>query len=97
MIVSFRDRGTEDIFRGRVTKAARKICPEVIWKVARRKLAYVEAATCLSDLRMPPSNKLHPLLRERSEQHAIWINDQYRVCFRWTEEGAEEVEITDYH
>ena len=63
----------------------------------RRKLAYVDATTRLSDLRMPPSNKLHPLLRERSGQHAIWINDQYRICFRWTEEGAEEVEITDYY
>jgi proteic killer suppression protein len=97
MIVSFRNTGTEDIFRGRSTKAARHVCPEVLWKVARRKLAYVNAAVQLSDLRMPPSNKLHPLLQDRAGQHAIWINSQYRVCFRWTEAGAEDVEITDYH
>lgn len=97
MILSFRNTATEDIFRGRSTKAARQTCPQELWKIARRKLAYVDAAARLSDLRMPPSNKLHPLKEDRAGQHAIWINTQYRVCFRWTERGAEDVEVTDYH
>lgn len=46
---------------------------------------------------MPPSNKLHPLSRDRAGEHAIWINSQYRICFRWTDAGAKDVEITDYH
>jgi toxin HigB-1 len=97
MIVSFRDRGTEDVFNGVSSKAARQTCPQTLWKVAQRKLAYVDAAVQLSDLRMPPGNRLHPLEADRAGQHAIRINDQYRVCFRWTEHGAEDVEITDYH
>jgi len=97
MIVSFRDSGTEDIFNGANTKRARQTCPESIWPVALRKLEYVNAAAKLSDLRMPPSNRLHPLVADRAGQHAIRINDQYRVCFRWTDQGAEDVEITDYH
>lgn len=97
MIVNFRTQGTEDLFHGRNTKAARKICPQELWKIARRKLAYVDAAAALADLRMPPSNKLHPLIEDRAGQHAIWINTQYRVCFRWADRGPEDVEITDYH
>jgi len=97
MIVDFRDSGTEDLFHGRNTKAARQVCPETIWSVARRKLQYVNAAARLADLRMPPGNRLEPLKGDRAGQHSIRINDQYRVCFRWTEQGAEDVEVTDYH
>ena len=97
MIVSFRDAGTEDVFNGADTRRARKTCPEALWPVARRKLQYVNAASSLSDLKMPPGNRLHPLKHERAGQHAIRINQEYRVCFRWTDRGAEEVEITDYH
>ncbi len=97
MIVSFRDAGTEDIFNGVNSKQARQTCPAAIWPVAQRKLEYVNAAARLEDLRMPPGNKLHPLKKDRAGQHAIRINDQYRVCFRWTDGGAEDVEITDYH
>jgi toxin HigB-1 len=97
MIVSFRNSGTEDLFHGRSTKAARKVCPETIWSVARRKLQYVNAATRLADLRMPPNNRLEALKLDRVGQHSIRINDRYRVCFRWSTEGAEEVEVVDYH
>lgn len=97
MILSFRDTGTEDVFHGRATKAARRACPEAVWPVARRKLDYLNDAQWLSDLQTPTGNKLHALARGRADQHAIRINDQYRVCFRWTAEGPEEVEITDYH
>ena len=97
MIVSFRNTGTEDLFNGRSTKAARHSSPETIWGVARRKLTYVDAASQLADLRMPPGNRLEALKGDRAGQHSIRINDQYRVCFRWTERGAEDVEVTDYH
>lgn len=66
-------------------------------KVARRKLRMVDAATELKDLMAPPNNKLHALGKDRQGQHAIRINDQYRVCFEWKDKGAHNVEITDYH
>lgn len=97
MIVSFRGQGTEDVFRGKDTKAARKACPPEIWAVAARKLDAVNQAVDLRDLRAPPSNRLEKLKSDREGQWAIRINDQYRVCFWWTEHGAEAVEITDYH
>jgi proteic killer suppression protein len=57
----------------------------------------LRAAAVLSDLEKPPGNRLHGLTRERTGQHAIRINKQFRICFRWTKDGAEDVEITDYH
>jgi len=68
-----------------------------IERVATRKLILLDAAQVLSDLKSPPGNKLHPLERERAGQHSIRINDQYRICFRWTSGGPADVEITDYH
>ena len=65
--------------------------------MARRKLGMVDAASVLDDLKSPPGNKLHALDEDRAGQHAIWINDQYRVCFIWSEDGPRNVEITDYH
>lgn len=97
MIVSFADVGTADIFDGTIGKRARKCCPGGIWKVARRKLDMIHYAAALKDLKLPPSNKLHALTGDRAGQRAIRINDQYPVCFTWTEAGAEDVEITDYH
>jgi proteic killer suppression protein len=97
MIVRFRNRGTEDVFNNEDTKAARKTCPESIWSVAQRKLLYLQAATVLNDLRIPPQNKLEKLKHGRRGQHAIRINDKYRICFIWTDKGADQVEITDYH
>lgn len=96
MIRSFRNQGTEDVFNGEDTKAARKICPREMVKVARRKLQMVDLAVSLNDLKSV-GNRLERLKKERDGQHAIRINDQYRICFIWTESGAEEVEITDYH
>ena len=68
-----------------------------IESVARRKLRQLEIATWLQDLRIPPGNRLEALKGDRLGQHSIRINDQYRVCFRWTNAGAENVEIVDYH
>lgn len=97
MIKSFRTRATEDIFRADSTKEARAICPQTLWKVARRKLDQLQAAEALNDLRFPPGNRLEALRGDRSGQHSIRINDQYRICFRWIDTGAEDVEIVDYH
>lgn len=89
--------GTEDVFNGESTRAARRACPEAIWAVARRKLDQVNNVTRLAELRIPPNNRLEALTRDRAGRHSIRINDQYRVCFRWTESGPADVEITDYH
>ena len=96
MIRSFKNQGTEDVFNGVDSKAARKVCPSDLAKVARRKLGMLDAAVTLTDLRSPPKNKLEKLEDDREGQHAIRINDQYRICFVW-QDGAEAVEITDYH
>ncbi len=97
MIVSFKNKGTEDIFDGNDSKDARKNCPVNLWEVARRKLDQLNAAFSLDDMRVPPGNRLEALKGERKDYYSIWINDQYRVCFAWTSEGASEVEIVDYH
>jgi toxin HigB-1 len=97
VIVSFRDKGTEDVYNGEDTKAARRTCPSEIWGVAFRKLDMIDAAPILSDLRTPRNNRLEKLGRDRAGQHSIRINDQYRICFVWGDQGAEDVEITDYH
>ena len=97
MIVSFRDKGTEDVFDGRDTRNARKTCPSDLVRVARRKLDLLNQAAALGDLRAPPNNRLEKLKGDREGQYSVRINDQWRVCFRWTESGAEDVEIVDYH
>lgn len=97
MIRSFADIGTEDVFNGRNTKAARKTCPETLWSVARRKLDSLDYAVRLDDLRFPPGNRLETLKGARKNEHSIRINAQYRICFRWTDSGPEHVVIEDYH
>jgi toxin HigB-1 len=97
VIVSFPDNGTEDLFASRDTKRARKSCPSDLVRVARRKLDQLNQAVVLGDLRAPLSNRLEKLKGEREGQYSIRINDQWRVCFRWTESGAEDVEVVDYH
>jgi toxin HigB-1 len=97
VIASFLDKGTADVFDGRDTKQARKSCPSDLVRVARRKLDQINQAVLLDDLRAPPSNHLEKLKGGRDGQYSIRINDQWRVCFRWTESGAEDVEIADYH
>ena len=97
VIASFRDKGTADLFDGRDTKQARQACPPDLVHVARRKLDQLNQAAALGDLRAPPGNRLENLKGERGGQHSIQINDQWRVCFRWADSGAEDVEIVDYH
>ena len=92
MIVSFRDRETEALASG--TRVKRFASIET---VARRKLRQLQVAGQLADLRVPPGNRLEALKGKRAGQHSIHVNDQYRVCFRWTPAGPEDVEIVDYH
>ena len=97
MIRSFRDRGTADVFDGKDTKAARRTCPQELWNVARRKLDQLNAAVSRESLRVPRGNQWEKLTHDRAGQDAIRINDQFRVCYVWTDEGPTQVEIVDYH
>lgn len=97
MAIEFRDRGTEDVFNGVDSKAARKVCPTNLVDRAREKLFLVDDAETLEDLRVSPGNRLEALKGDRKGQHSIRINDQYRIWFRWSEHGARDVEIVDYH
>lgn len=92
MIVSFRDRDTEAFARGRRVRRFASI-----ETVARRKIRQLEIAGRLDDLRVPPGNRLEALKRDRAGQHRIRSNDQFRVCFRWTPAGPEDVEVVNYH
>ncbi|HEY0967101.1 MAG TPA: type II toxin-antitoxin system RelE/ParE family toxin [Opitutaceae bacterium] len=93
MIQTFICGETEKIFAG---EASRKL-PTQIQNVARRKLRMLAAAERIDDLRIPPANHLEALKGDRKGQHSIRINDQWRICFRWTDYGPEDVEIIDYH
>ena len=97
MIRSFKNKATEDIFNGINSKAARNTCPQTLWRVAFRKLDQLDSVEILDDLRMPPGNRLELLKGIRERQYSIRINEQYRICFVWTETGPSEVEIVDYH
>ncbi len=92
MIKSFKCADTEALVRGDRVRRFLNIAD-----VARRKLRQLEIAGRLDDLRVPPGNRLEALKGDRAGQHSIRINDRWRVCFRWTEAGAEGVEIVDYH
>lgn len=93
MIRSFKDKLAEAVFNGENPKGFQSD----LLKVARRKLCYLNAAHTLTDLKVPPANHLEKLTGNREGQHSIRINDQFRVCFVWTEEGPTRVEIADYH
>ena len=97
MIRSFKSKATDEIFNGVNLKNARNVCPHPLWRVAFRKLDQLDAAEVLDDLRIPPGNRLETLKGDREGQYSIRINDQYRICFVWTETGPSEVEIVDYH
>ena len=97
MIVSFRDKQTKAIYDHESTKAARKRLPVALWKIAQRKLDQLARVARLSQLKLPPGNQLEPLKGDREEQHSIRVNEQYRICFVWTDQGPAHVEITDYH
>ena len=97
MITGFTGSGTEDVFNGKNTSAARRTCPRFLWSVAFRKLDQLDSAIELSDLAIPLGNRLETLKGDKQGQHGIRVNDQYRVCFRWTAAGPVDVEIVDYH
>jgi proteic killer suppression protein len=97
VIRTFRDPATADIFDGRNTKAARRACPQSLWPVAGRKLDLLDSVESLEELRSPPGNRLEALTGDRDGQHSIRVNQQYRLCFVWTDDGPEEAEIVDYH
>jgi proteic killer suppression protein len=93
MIIEFSSRETEKIWRGAVS---RKL-PRDIQQIALRKLFMLDKAQTLNDLRIPPANRLEALKNDRKGQYSIRINDQWRVCFVWTDHGPAQVEIVDYH
>jgi proteic killer suppression protein len=93
MIKSFRDKAAANLFRGRGCDAKWR----QFERVALRKLLMINAASNLHDLKSPPNSRLEALKGDRSGQHAIRINDRYRVCFVWNDGHAEQVEIVDYH
>ena len=93
MIQSFRSKETEKIWQGTPSK---KLPPD-IQRTALRKLIALNQAESLSDLRVPPANRLEALKGNRAGSHSIRINDQWRICFIWTDTDAHEVEIVDYH
>ncbi len=97
MIQSFKDKASEEIFNGNNTKSARKICPQALWKIARRKLDQLDSVVELKELKIPPGNRLEALAGDRNGEYSIRINDQYRICFVWVKSGPDFVEITDYH
>jgi len=97
MIITFKNKGTEDLFYGKNSKEARKICPRLLWKIAARKLDQLDSVIKVQELRIPPGNKLESLSGDREGYYSIRINERYRICFIWTESGAEFVEIVDYH
>ncbi|MBP9663892.1 MAG: type II toxin-antitoxin system RelE/ParE family toxin [Pyrinomonadaceae bacterium] len=93
VIISFRDKEAEKLFP---RERSRRL-PGDIQAIARRKLEILNAASSLSDLRVPPSNRLEKLRGDRRDSYSIRINDQWRICFCWDEHDAAEVEIVDYH
>jgi toxin HigB-1 len=97
VIQSFRDQGSEDIFNGLNSKAARRACPNSLWRVAARKLDQLDSVESLDELRLPPANHLEALVGARAGQYSIRINEQYRICCLWSANGPLEVEIVDFH
>lgn len=93
VIRSFKDSRTEKVWN---REPVRAFGPD-LQRAAQKKLRLINAASELNSLRVPPGNRLEKLAGDRSGQHSIRINDQYRICFVWTDAGAEDVEITDYH
>ena len=93
MIKSFADKETERIYNQLFSKKL----PQSIQRVALRKLIMIDNAECLDDLRIPPANRLEALKNDRQGQYSIRINDQYRICFSFTDNNFYDVEIVDYH
>ncbi|MBX3054961.1 MAG: type II toxin-antitoxin system RelE/ParE family toxin [Anaerolineae bacterium] len=93
MIRGFKDREAEKVFNGRFSKKL----PHDIQRIAERKLIMLHHSSSLDDLRVPPANRLEALKGNRTGQYSIRINDQWRICFEWRDDGVYEVEIVDYH
>jgi proteic killer suppression protein len=93
VIKTFADKLTKELYESGKSKRF----PPGIWERAVRKLEYLDLATSVNDLKVPPSNRLHKLERDRAGQYSIFVNDQWRVCFRFEDGDAYDVEITDYH
>jgi toxin HigB-1 len=93
MILNFADKETERIWAGEVSRRL----PTEIQSIARRKLRMINNARRLDDLRIPPANRLEALKGNMKGQHSVRINDQWRICFRWSEAGVADVGIVDYH
>jgi proteic killer suppression protein len=96
MIQTFADDATRDVWNGVNSKAARRL-PRALWPVIRRKLDQLDAVTRLDDLRVPPGNRLHALSGDLAGHHAVRVNDQYRVIFRFEGHDVHDVRCTDYH
>jgi proteic killer suppression protein len=97
MMQSFKNKATEDIFNGKASKLAMRLCPKKLWKISFRKLDQLDSVLSLDELRIPPGNRLEALSADRKGEYSIRINDQYRICFKWSDAGPIDVEITDYH
>ena len=96
VIRTLADAATRDIWNGINSKAARRI-PRDIWPIVRRKLDQLDAVMTLDDLRVPPGNRLHALAGDLAACHAVRVNDQYRIVFRFVGQDAHDVRCTDYH
>lgn len=92
MIVSFKDKRTQQIWEGKAIKL-----DSALLRKAQLKLRYIHVAREVTDLRIPPGNRLEKLSGDRKGQHSIRVNQQWRICFRWRPNGAEDVEFVDYH
>ncbi len=95
--MEFADRGTEDIYDGTDSERARKTLPRQLHAKAQNKLSILAFAASIDDLRAPPSNHLEKLRGDRAGEYSIRINDRYRICFRWDDGRAIDVEVVDYH
>jgi proteic killer suppression protein len=97
VIRTFADAATEDLFNGLDSRRARRACPVTLWPAVTRKLTQLNRVRELRELAIPPGNRLEALRGTRRGQHSIRINDQFRICFRWEDSYADDVEVTDYH
>lgn len=95
--MEFADRATRDFYNGIPSKSARTVVPPAIRQRALDKLTLLDSAVSLDQLRIPPGNRLEALRGDRAGTHSIRLNDQFRICFRWTDAGPIAVEIVDYH
>jgi len=93
MIQSWKTDAAKEVFEGKSPKRF----PADLLKPVRRRLAQLDAATAIEDLRSPPGNRLHALDADRAGQWSISVNDQFRICFKWGPQGPEDVEFVDYH